>query len=99
MTLVPWRIQGIHPPNITFRGFFHEHGSRFIEGSLNSLGFELHSTFVGTSEERMDLLVNPGLQVVEVTGVFGPYAKFVAQEIGEQDTNTISMNEGGYQLE
>ena len=93
MTLVPWRIQGIHPPNITFR---LEHGSRFIEGSLNSLGFELHSTFVGTSEERMDLLVNP---VVEVTRVFGPYAKFVAQEIGEQDTNTISMNEGGYQLE
>ena len=29
---MPWRIHMVNPPDLTFRGFYHQKGERFIEG-------------------------------------------------------------------
>ena len=81
-TLVPWRIHGVNRPDITFRGFSYHEATRFIEGgSLSTSRLELISTFVGTSKERIDL-VDSNLKALDVISVFGPYAKFIVEEIG-----------------
>ena len=33
-TVVPWRIHGVSPPDVTFRGFYYHEASRFIEGGI-----------------------------------------------------------------
>ena len=30
-TSVPWHIHAVNPPDLTFRGFYHQEGARFIE--------------------------------------------------------------------
>ena len=80
-TLVPWRISAVNPPDLTFRGFYHQEGTRFIERGSNSAQLELHSTFVGSSKDRLDA-VDSDLKVLDVTSVFGPYAKFLTEEMG-----------------
>ena len=30
-TSVPWRIHVVNPPDLTFSGFYHQEGARFIE--------------------------------------------------------------------
>ena len=53
--LVSWRIHGIITPNVTFRGFFHETGSLFIEAQSSSY-FELDCSFIGATKEKVDLV-------------------------------------------
>ena len=36
--------------------FFHEYGTHLIENGLNSAGFEVKSTFVESSKDRLDLV-------------------------------------------
>ena len=44
-TVVPWRIHGVSPPDVTFRGFYSHEASRFIEGGSHSAAqLELHYT-------------------------------------------------------
>ena len=94
-TLVPWRIHAVNPPDVTYRGFYHEHGSHFMEGGSahSSAIFELHSTFVGQSKEQMDA-VDSDLKVLDVSSVFGPYTKFCVDEIGEPERESLATIEG-----
>ena len=46
---------------------------------------EFNSTFVGTSKERLDL-VDSNLKAMDITIVFGPYVKYVVEEIGGRCT-------------
>ena len=80
-TLAPWRIQSVNPPDVSFRGFFHETAVHGIESS-NSGRYELQSTYVGKSKAEMDQ-VDSDMKVLEVSQVFGSYTKFFAEEIGE----------------
>lgn len=73
----------MNPPDITFRGFYHQDGTRYIEsGSCSQL--ELQTTYVGRSKDQLDV-VDSDLKVLDVTSVFGPYAKFLVEEIGGGD--------------
>ena len=47
---------------------------------------ELHNNFVGSSKERIDL-VDSNLKAMDVISVFGPYAKFLVEEIGGECTS------------
>ena len=65
--LVPWRIHGVNLSDITYREFYYQEATRFIEGgSVSQL--ELHSTFVGSSKEQMDL-VDSNLKAMDVISV------------------------------
>ena len=44
-TSVPWHIHVVNPPDLTFRGFYHQEGARFIEDESHSVPLELHSTY------------------------------------------------------
>ena len=44
---------------------------------------KLHSTFVGSSKERID----SNLKTMDVISVFRPYAKFPVEEIGGECTS------------
>ena len=46
---------------------------------------ELESTIVGTSKERLDV-VDSNLKTMDVTIVFGPYIKYIVEEIGGRCT-------------
>ena len=46
---------------------------------------ELDSTFVGTSNEQLDV-VDSNLKAMDVTIVFGPYVKYIVKEIGGRCT-------------
>ena len=68
----------VHPPNITFRGFYRTTVSvRVAEPDRQ----ELDSVFVGPSKEKLDL-VDCGMCVADVTSLFGPFVKFVVEEVG-----------------
>ena len=84
-TSVPWRIHAVNPPDLTFCGFYHQEGARFIEGGSHSAQLELHSTFVGSSKDQLDA-VDSDLKVLDVASVFGPYAKFLVEEIGGRES-------------
>ena len=90
--LVPWRIHGVNPPDVTFRGFYYQEGTRSIEGGSHSTQLELHCTYVGSSKDRLDL-VDSNLKVLEVTSVFGPYAKFLVEEISGGESMDIENGE------
>ena len=53
-TAVPWRIHMVNPPDLLFCVFYHQEGAQFIEGGSHSAQLELHSTFVGSSKDRLD---------------------------------------------
>ena len=80
--LAPWRIQLVNPPDVSFRGFFHETAVHGIESS-NSGRYELQSTYVGKSKAEMMDEVDSDMKVLEVSQVFGSYTKFFAEEIGQ----------------
>jgi len=44
-TSVPWRIHVVNPPDLSFRGFYHQEGARFIEDGSQSAQLELRSTY------------------------------------------------------
>ena len=50
-TLVPWTIEALNPPNVTFREFLY---SKFdLHGRTPR---KLDKTFVGRSKEKLDLV-------------------------------------------
>ena len=76
-TLVPWRISVVNPPDLTFRGYYHREETRYIKCG----------PFVGSSKDQLDV-VDSDLKVLDVTCVFGSYAKFLVEEIdGRQSAN------------
>jgi len=44
----------VNPPDLTFRGFYHQEGARFVVDGSHLAQLELHSTFVGSSKDRLD---------------------------------------------
>lgn len=72
-------------PQVSFRGFYYSEASRLIAGGhLREL--ELSQVYAGKSKDVLDF-VDSDVEVSEVIGVFGPYAKFVVEEIGELNLN------------
>ena len=52
-TVVPWRIYGVSPPDVTFRGFYYHEASRFIEGGSHSVAqLELHHNTIMVMSAR-----------------------------------------------
>ena len=72
-------------PDITCRGFYYQEATRFIKGRSASQ-LELHSTFVGSSKEKM-YLVDSNLKAMDLISVFRLYAKFLVEEIGRECTS------------
>ena len=70
------------PLNITFHGFYHREATRFIEGCSRVAELELSKVFVGRCKEALDL-VDSEMTVLEVASVFGPYTKFIVEQIGK----------------
>ena len=58
-TSVPWRIHVVNPPDLTFRGFYHQEGARFIVDGSHLAQLELHSTFVGSKDRLNPYVVVP----------------------------------------
>ena len=74
-TLVPWTIEALNPPNVTFREFLC---SKFdLHGRTPR---ELDKTFVGRSKEKLDL-VGADLVAADVVQTFGPYVKYLVKEV------------------
>ena len=65
----------MNPPDTTFCGFYYQEATCYIEGGSSQL--ELHSTYDGNSN-----LVDSNLKVMDVASVFGPYVKFLVEDIG-----------------
>ena len=77
-TLVPWRIHGVNPLDITFRGFYipqSDPGRIRVDVETGAQQY-----IVVTSKERMDL-VDSNLKAMDVIGLFGPHAKFLLLKI------------------
>ena len=53
----------VNPPDLTFRGFYDREGAPLIEGRSHSAQLELHSTFVGSSNDQLDA-VDSDLQII-----------------------------------
>lgn len=62
----------VHPPNVTFHGFYRTTVLSTLVGEQNR---ELDSVFVGASKEKLDP-VNCEMRVTDVTSLFGPFVKF-----------------------
>ena len=66
--LVPWTIEAINPPNLTFR--------QFLSNKVDFEETELDQTFVGKSKDKLDL-VSADLVAADVIQTFGPYVKYL----------------------
>ena len=75
-TIFPWRICAVNPPDVTFRRFYHKEMKE--QPGVDSL--VLDSTFVGRSKDSLDA-VDSDLRVLDVTGMFGPFAKFCVKDL------------------
>ena len=67
----------VHPPNVAFRGFY----STTVAARVDQPNRELESVFVGASKEKLDP-VECDMYVADVTSLFGPFVKFVVEEVG-----------------
>ena len=67
----------VHPPNVTFSGFYRT----TVAAQLDEPNRELESVFVGPRKEKLDL-VECEMCVADVTSLFGPFVKFVVEEVG-----------------
>ena len=74
-SLLSWRIASVSPPDATFRSFFNTS----VVDKLHTTR-ELHSTFVGSIKDKLDL-VDSNLKITDVTTVFGPFVKFLVENI------------------
>lgn len=86
-TLVPWTIEGLHPPppNVTSR--------RFLSSKVDlcqPIPRKLDKTFVGRSKEKLDL-VDADLSAADVVQNFGPYVKYLVKE---KASTVRDQNEG-----
>ena len=60
--LVPWMIEALEPPNVTFR--------EFLSQKVDLDGLRLENTFVGRSKDSLDS-VAPDLVAADVIQTFG----------------------------
>ena len=84
-TLVPWRIEALESPNVTFR--------EFLSSKFDLDGLELDKSFVGRSKENLDP-VAPDLVAANVIQTFGPFAKYHVKEL----TSTSRVTQGRLML-
>ena len=71
-TLVPWRVQALDPPNVTFQ--------EFLSSRVDFDGLELDKSFVGRSKENIDP-VALDLVAADVIQTFGPFVKYHVKEM------------------
>ena len=74
-TLFPWQIAKIHPPSATFRSFFAEVISTKMVPRPDGTVGSISEVFVGKRKDLLDL-VDPDLQIIEVTPTFGHFIKY-----------------------
>ena len=74
-TLLPWKIAKIHPPSATFRSFFTEVISKKMVPQHDGTVGSIAEVFIGKRKDLLDL-VDPDLQITEVTPTFGQFRGF-----------------------
>ena len=74
--LVQWNIGLAEPADVTFHGFF----STTVFQQIPELNRALEKTYVGKRKELDS--VNSDMHVTDAILLFGPYVKFVTEEIG-----------------
>jgi len=78
-TLFPWQIAKIHPPSATFRSFFAEVISTKMAPRPDGTVGSISEVFVGKRKDLLDL-VDPDLQIIEVTPTFGHFIKYYVRD-------------------
>ena len=79
-TLLPWQIQTVNTPNLTFRGFYNQE----VRPHVSEDGArELTETFISKEKCSSDP-VDSDLFISACVPRFGPFVKFHVQEIGEE---------------
>ena len=71
-TLVPWTIEALEPPNVTFR--------EFLSQRVDLDGLHLDNTFVRRSKDSLDS-VAPDLVAADVIQTFGPFVKYYVEQM------------------
>ena len=71
-TLVPWTMEALDPPNVTFR--------QFLSQKVRLDVLQLDKTFVGKSKTNLDP-VAPDLVVADVIQTFGPFVKYFVEQM------------------
>jgi len=69
---VPCTIEGLEPPNVTFREFLSE--------KVDLDGLQLDKTFVGKSKDNLDPVI-PDLVAADVICTFGPFVKYFVEQM------------------
>ena len=88
-TVLPWQITGVHPPSLTFLQMFDQ-----LKPKLPST-VDLAEVYIGRAKDSLDM-VDPLMVIVEVTALFGPFAKFaVTEREGEKELEGQSSSETG----
>ena len=72
--LLPWQISRVHPPSVTFQGYFHQELSAKCPD-----GFSLSQVYVGKGKYALDF-VDLELVILEVTSLFGPFVKYTVDQ-------------------
>ena len=72
-TVLPWPITGVHPPSLTFLQMFDQ-----LKPKLPA-SIDLAEVYVGRAKDSLDM-VDPLMVILEVTALFGPFAKFAVAE-------------------
>jgi len=67
---VPWMIEGMEPPNGTFREFLSE--------KVDLDGLQLGKTFVGKSKDNLDPVTPDLVAADSVIRTFGPFVKYLS---------------------
>ena len=71
-TLVPWMIEALEPPNMTFR--------EFLSKKVDLDGLQLGKIFVGKSKDNLEP-VTPDLVAADVIRTFGPFVKYFVEQM------------------
>ena len=78
-TLLPWQIANIHPPSATFCSFFTEVISKKMAPRHDGTVGSIAEVFIGKRKDLLDL-VDPNLQITEVTPTFGQFIKYYMRD-------------------
>jgi hypothetical protein len=85
-TLLPWRIASLTPPDATFRSFFQN----FVVPKVQEDGKDLVATYIGRGKEKLDA-VDSDLGVAEVVSLFGPFVKYMVEDVDQAMTDTTGI--------
>ena len=72
-TLLPWQIVSVHLPSHTYQSFFESE----VKPKCPD-GCQMDQIHVGKAKEALDQ-VDPSLNIVDVTSVFGNFVKFTTE--------------------